>query len=125
MNEKLYNEWIDLKKQEDALKAKREKLSVKIAENYKHEQGSKTFHDGKFDIEVKNNVYVKVDQEKVEKLLSDIALNVLPFRIVYELDKKKYDATKEISPKLYRQCADAVTFTPGKVGVKVLLGKGK
>jgi len=118
--EKLLHEWVSLKEIEDRAKKARDKVSESLQASYKipEDKKSKTFKDLGFNIEIKKNDKVEIDQEDAGKLVKEFG-DAAPFKIKYELDTALYKSLKKINESFYKRCSEAVTFKPGSVSVSV------
>jgi len=120
--EKLLSEWVELKGIEDAAKKRRDEISQELQGLYgiPSDKKSCTIKEEGFSIELKESEKIDVDQVECENLFETFERGQLPFRIKYDLDAKKYNALKEISPSFYERCSQAVMITPGEISVKVV-----
>lgn len=118
--QELLKEWVKLKKQEDKAKAKKDEISEKLQKFYvvPSDKKSKTFKEDDYEIEIKKNTKVKIDQDDAGKLVDEFG-KAAPFEKEYKLESAVYKALKKINESFYKRCSEAVTFTPGKTSVKV------
>ena len=114
---KMYAQWLELKRREDETRALRNALEAKMAEGIPDDwEGSKTWSDGPYKIKASRKFNRKVDPVAVRKIADTYGMtdyiDVL-FRWKPEIDAKAWKGADETITKLF---SDAITTTPGKVG---------
>ena len=118
----LYQQWIDAKAAETEITARRRAIedeitkSLKVTEDW---EGSYTMKDNGFKINVKRAFTRKVDDKKLTALANEFGLQeylLTLFRWKPEINLK---AWKDTEPSVIDKLAQAVTTTPGKIGIKI------
>ena len=118
----LYQQWMEAKAAEAEMTARRRAIedemakSLQITEDW---EGSYTMKDGGFKINVKRAFTRKVDDKKLTALANEFGLQEYLstlFRWKPEINLK---AWKDTEPSVIDKLAQAVTTTPGKIGIKI------
>lgn len=118
----LYQQWMEAKAAETEMTARRRAIEEEIAKSLEVPEdweGSYTMKDDGFKINVKRAFTRKVDGKKLSAIASEFGLqDYLPtlFRWKPEIDMK---AWKDTEPSITDKLAQAVTTTPGKIGIKI------
>lgn len=118
----LYQQWIDAKAAETEITARRRAIedeitkSLKVTEDW---EGSYTMKDNGFKINIKRTFTRKVDDKKLTDIAAENGLQdylKTLFRWKPEINMKAWkDTDINVTDKL----AQAVTTTPGRVGIKI------
>ena len=118
----LYQQWMEAKAAEAEMTARRRAIedemakSLQITEDW---EGSYTMKDGGFKINVKRAFTRKVDDKRLTALANEFGLQEYLstlFRWKPEINLK---AWKDTEPSVIDKLAQAVTTTPGKIGIKI------
>ena len=118
----LYEQWMEAKAAETEMTARRRAIEEEIAKSLavpEDWEGSYTMKDGGFKINVKRAFTRKVDGKKLSAIADEFGLqDYLPtlFRWKPEINLK---AWKDTEPSVIDKLAQAVTTTPGKIGIKI------
>jgi hypothetical protein len=117
--QELFKEWLKLKKAENTAKEKRHVLETQIEELYSFEGQSKKFKEEGFDVTIKKSESYTLDQEAYKNIRLDIAEELRPEKIKFELDKSGYTWLKENNQEIYKKVSDCVTFKIGKSTINI------
>ena len=113
--------WLQAKAAEDKTKQWRVAVEEALDALLGHKpEGSKTHTAGPFKITLTGKLYRKMDWEAWEGIKAQVPDELRPTRLVEELDEQGVKWLSEHRPELYAVVAQAITTTPGKVGVKVV-----
>lgn len=118
----LYQQWMEAKAAETEMTARRRAIEEEIAKSLEVPEdweGSYTLKDGGFKINVKRAFTRKVDDKRLTAIANEFGLQEYLstlFRWKPEINLKAWqDAEPTVTDKL----AQAVTTTPGKIGIKI------
>lgn len=125
-NQGMYGRWLELKIQEDNLRAERAALEERMAEGIPEDwEGSKTWDDGPYKVKATRRMNRKVDGVHLREIADQYGmgdyLDVL-FRWKPEINAKSWKSADETITKLF---SDAITTTPGKVGFTIEKAEGR
>jgi len=118
----LYEQWMEAKAAETEMTTRRRAIEEEIAKSLavpEDWEGSYTMKDGGFKINVKRAFTRKVDDKKLTALANEFGLQEYLstlFRWKPEINLK---AWKDAEPTVTDKLAQAVTTTPGKIGIKI------
>ena len=118
----LYQQWMEAKAAETEMTTRRRAIEEEIAKSLavpEDWEGSYTMKDGGFKINVKRAFTRKVDDKKLTALANEFGLQEYLstlFRWKPEINLK---AWKDTEPSVIDKLAQAVTTTPGKIGIKI------
>lgn len=118
----LYEQWMEAKAAETEMTTRRRAIEEEIAKSLavpEDWEGSYTMKDGGFKINVKRAFTRKVDDKKLTVLANEFGLQEYLstlFRWKPEINLK---AWKDTEPSVIDKLAQAVTTTPGKIGIKI------
>ena len=118
----LYERWMEAKAAETEMTARRRAIEEEIAKSLEVPEdweGSYTLKDGGFKINVKRAFTRKVDDKKLTAIANEFGLQEYLstlFRWKPEINLK---AWKDTEPSITDKLAQAVTTTPGKIGIKI------
>ena len=118
----LYEQWMEAKAAETEMTTRRRAIEEEIAKSLavpEDWEGSYTMKDGGFKINVKRAFTRKVDDKRLTALANEFGLQEYLstlFRWKPEINLK---AWKDAEPTVTDKLAQAVTTTPGKIGIKI------
>ena len=118
----LYQQWMEAKAAETEMTTRRRSIEEEIAKSLavpEDWEGSYTMKDGGFKINVKRAFTRKVDDKRLTALANEFGLQEYLstlFRWKPEINLK---AWKDTEPSVIDKLAQAVTTTPGKIGIKI------
>lgn len=118
----LYQQWMEAKAAETEMTARRRAIEEEIAKSLEVPEdweGSYTLKDGGFKINVKRAFTRKVDGKRLTSIANEFGLQEYLstlFRWKPEINLK---AWKDTEPTVTDKLAQAVTTTPGKIGIKI------
>jgi len=118
----LYEQWMEAKAAETEMTTRRRAIEEEIAKSLavpEDWEGSYTMKDGGFKINIKRAFTRKVDDKKLTALANEFGLQEYLstlFRWKPEINLK---AWKDAEPTVTDKLAQAVTTTPGKIGIKI------
>ena len=118
----LYQQWMEVKAAETEMTTRRRAIEEEIAKSLavpEDWEGSYTMKDGGFKINVKRAFTRKVDDKRLTALANEFGLQEYLstlFRWKPEINLK---AWKDTEPSVIDKLAQAVTTTPGKIGIKI------
>ena len=118
----LYEQWMEVKAAETEMTTRRRAIEEEIAKSLavpEDWEGSYTMKDGGFKINVKRAFTRKVDDKRLTALANEFGLQEYLstlFRWKPEINLK---AWKDTEPSVIDKLAQAVTTTPGKIGIKI------
>ena len=118
----LYQQWMEAKAAETEMTTRRRAIEEEIAKSLavpEDWEGSYTMKDGGFKINVKRAFTRKVDDKRLTALANEFGLQEYLstlFRWKPEINLK---AWKDAEPTVTDKLAQAVTTTPGKIGIKI------
>lgn len=125
-NQGMYGRWLELKIQEDNLRAERAALEERMAEGIPEDwEGSKTWDDGPFKVKATRRMNRKVDAETLVTVADDKGLNEyleILFRWKPEIKAKEW---RETAPEVRGAFEPAIVTTPGKVGFTIEKAEGR
>ena len=118
----LYQQWMEAKAAETEMTTRRRAIEEEIAKSLavpEDWEGSYTMKDGGFKINIKRAFTRKVDDKRLTVLANEFGLQEYLstlFRWKPEINLK---AWKDTEPSVIDKLAQAVTTTPGKIGIKI------
>ena len=112
-NKEKIKRWIELKEIESS--AKKERIEIEDSFIKKDKIDGKEIIEN---LEITYKSTFEVDQDMVKNF--EKIYDKIPFRIgKYSVDKKLYDATKEMSPEAFKVFRKAVTEKPARPSFKI------
>lgn len=122
----VYRRWLELKIQEDSLKAERAALEERMAEGIPEDwEGSKTWSDGPFKVKATRRMNCKVDADMLVVVAKDRGYNEYLetlFRWKPEIKAKEW---REAAPEVRGAFEAAIVTTPGKVRFTIGMVEGR
>ena len=121
---KLIYEIEKLKKTETAIKNERHRLESELAGVCEIPEGkqSKSFNfDNGYKVTIKKNEYYAIKQKEYIDFRKNFDAELLPEKIKYEIDSKKYEALKSEHPEIYMELQKVVEFKINKLIIPFLL----
>jgi hypothetical protein len=115
----LFKEWMKFKKAESAAENKRLEVEEQINLLYDFQETSKTFKEGEFNVNIKKNIKISLDQEKYADIRKKIPSDLRPEKVKFELDKAGFDYLKENEVEFYRLVSDCVSIKENKRTIKI------
>ena len=118
----LYEQWMEAKAAETEMTTRRRAIEEEIAKSLEVPEdweGSYTMKDGGFKINIKRAFTRKVDDKRLTALANEFGLQEYLstlFRWKPEINLKTW---KDTEPSVIDKLAQAVTTTPGKIGIKI------
>lgn len=114
----LAHDWLNAKAAEEKCKEWRLAVEEALDKALGHkEEGSKTHKVGYYAIEMKGVLNRKLDKEKWDTIKKGVPRELWPIKDA--LDEAGVKWLQKERPDIWKVVAQAVTTTPGKVGVKV------
>lgn len=118
----MYSLWLKYKSEEEQLKALREeveKVIVSELAEYIPTEGQKTVKQDGCKVTLKQDIYRKLDEAKLDNLGDAVPENLIPVKIKKEVDNTGFKWLRDNEPGYFKIFAPCVTEKPGKVSVKV------
>ncbi len=118
--EDLCRDWLRAKFAEE--KCREWRLAVENAMEARLEhpiEGSKTHSVGDCKVTLTARLYRKMDWTKWEEIKERVPTDLRPVKVIEELDETGVKWLAKNRPDIYQTVCEAITTTPGKIGVKV------
>ena len=118
----LYQQWMEAKAAETEMTTRRRAIEEEIAKSLavpEDWEGSYTMKDGGFKINVKRAFTRKVDDKRLTALANEFGLQEYLSTLFRWKPEVNMKAWKDAEPSVTEKLAQAVTTTPGKIGIKI------
>ena len=114
--------WLEAKRREDQAKTARIKIEDEISQALDaKDEGSITHKVQPYKVTLSQPIYRKVDMAVWESVKNAIPMEAWPLKMKVEVDDTGCRWLMENRPDLWKIAAKAITATPGKIGVKVVV----
>ena len=118
----LYQQWMEAKAAETEMTMRRRAIEEEIAKSLavpEDWEGSYTMKDGGFKINVKRTFTRKVDDKRLTAIANEFGLQEYLSTLFRWKPEVNMKAWKDAEPSVTEKLAQAVTTTPGKIGIKI------